>query len=87
MSGAILRYGADLPELVPSAETLRVLREAERDSHLAQDLAVIENELSDRLRSDVQDEPAVGSGREDREALPVLSVWRVATAQLWGRAG
>jgi hypothetical protein len=56
---APLRDDAGVSELVPSSDTVRVLREAEVDPHLAQVLAFIESELSDRLRSDAEDDPAV----------------------------
>lgn len=49
----------DSPELGALGDARRILDEAEHDAHLAQVLRHIENELSDRLRTDAQDNPDV----------------------------
>jgi len=53
---ATLGEQAGVPELVSSADTIRLLRAAEVDPCLARVLSFIERELRDRLRSDVEDE-------------------------------
>lgn len=61
-----------MPKLMMSAETVRLLHAAEVDPHLARVLAYIEKELSDRLRSDAEDDPAVAVQERTARRLRLL---------------
>jgi hypothetical protein len=60
-AGTTQRHSADPPELFAAGDARRVLDAAEHDSHLARVLTYIEDELSDRLHTDVQDAPAMSA--------------------------
>jgi hypothetical protein len=64
-------------DLVPSADTLHVLRAAEADPHLARVISFVEGELGDRLRTDVEDEPALAV--EERVVRRYRLLGRMAT--------
>jgi hypothetical protein len=58
-AGSTQRQSTELPELIAIPGARRVLDDAEHNAHLARVLTCIEDELSDRLHTDLEDVPTV----------------------------
>lgn len=81
-------HSADLPELIASGGARTVLNAAKHDTHLARVLTYIEDELSERLCTDMQDAPAVSLDErvERRYRLMARMAGRYRSAGIQGRS-